>query len=408
MDDLIKIKNKYGEEMMHFARKSFSSILETPGLLFNLFEKNFAYSKILYSDIIENNYKESFIAYIYSLLDVKIEKAHSKKTPKELLSEAGYDLYECKSEEDIQSFRKYYAKDEELCTFKEGNRLDSCYVFFAVKKNVDEIKREDFKFPSREDLYGTSVISIQFSRGKYNVLSIKNRYNDKIYNPDATFSNNLENINKGLTYAFENTYNLKIVYNEDVNFKLPNYVKAADGKMYKYNYNINGIYYCIDNIIIDGNKIVTDYQKEKERYLIFDYFILDLHEKKLKLYDNTLIDSFINDFDGMNKISIVRDGDKKTITIDDNILIILDKDNRMIYYENKKIKNINDLYLYENIYLKGISLNEVENVGLFFLNSNMTLKDLNLPKLKSKGDFFLCNNPLGKNIVVNDEREKIC
>mgnify|MGYP003301659321 CR=1 FL=1 len=29
-------------------------------------------------------------------------------TPKELLDIAGYDLYECKTESDIQAFKKYY------------------------------------------------------------------------------------------------------------------------------------------------------------------------------------------------------------------------------------------------------------------------------------------------------------
>lgn len=410
MDDLVKIRNKYGEEMMHFARKSFPSILETPGLLFNLFETHFAYSKYLYNDIIENNYRESFIAYIYSLIDMKIERQIMNKTPKELLSEAGYDLYECKTEEDIQTFRKYYVKGEELCTFLEGNRLNKCYVFFAVKKNVDDIKRENFKFPSREDEYGTSVISIQFERGKYNLLSIKNRYNDKVFNPDNTFSNNLENIIPGLTYAFEKTYNLKIFQNENVNFEMPNYVRAEDGRFYKYNYKINATYYCPDNIIIDNYKVIRDYNLEKERYLLMDYFILDLQEKKLKLYDTTIIDSFLNDFLQMDEICIVKDGDKKIITIDDSIRIEIDRDNRIKSYVNNKVKYIDDIYLYNNIYLKSISLNEVENVGLFFLNINRVLTEINLPKLRSKGEFFLCSNHIREQVILNNdnERNKVC
>ena len=38
---------------------------------------------------------------------------------------------------------------------------------------MDEIKREDFTEPMRQDKYGTSVISIQFTRGDINTLSIK-------------------------------------------------------------------------------------------------------------------------------------------------------------------------------------------------------------------------------------------
>ena len=36
------------------------------------------------------------------------------------LDEAGYILYECKTDADIQKFKKYYKKDEELCTFGDG------------------------------------------------------------------------------------------------------------------------------------------------------------------------------------------------------------------------------------------------------------------------------------------------
>ena len=82
-------------------------------------------------------------------------------------------MYECKTESDIQEFRKYYAPGEELCTFN-GGRLNRCHVFFAVKKNVDQITRTNFLNPQRQDEYGTSVISIQFTRGKPNILSIKN------------------------------------------------------------------------------------------------------------------------------------------------------------------------------------------------------------------------------------------
>lgn len=58
----------------------------------------------------------------------KVEEIKVSKTPSELMNEAGYDLYECETEKDIQSFKKYYSKGEELCTFR-GGRLDRCRVF---------------------------------------------------------------------------------------------------------------------------------------------------------------------------------------------------------------------------------------------------------------------------------------
>ena len=143
--DLKLIKKKYGEKMMHYCRSELSTILEKEGLLPSLLLQHFNESHILYDDIEKEDKLEEFKNYIYSLIDVEndIEAIPIKETPKELLNKAGYDFYECKTEEDIQSFKKYYSKGEELCTFR-GGRLKTCHVFFAVKKNVDEIKRKNF------------------------------------------------------------------------------------------------------------------------------------------------------------------------------------------------------------------------------------------------------------------------
>ena len=156
---------------------------------------------------------------------------------------AGYTLYECHTEEEIQSFKKYYAPDEALCTFK-GNRLDTCIVFFAVKDNVDEIKRENFTKPRREDEYGTSVISIQFSRDSVNTLSIKNRYNHRVNNPDNTFYNNLDNIIPGLTHSFNQYYGLDINSNISSKLKLENFILGSDKKYHHYNIENQNIYFC--------------------------------------------------------------------------------------------------------------------------------------------------------------------
>ena len=167
--------------MSHLCKKLFSTILETEGLLSKIIMDNFNESHDLYIDLLNNNMIDKFKNFIYS----KYEKIINK--PK-------YNLVECTTESDIEKFRKYYAVGEELCTFGDKDRLKRCRVFFAVKKNVDEIKRENFKEPKREDEYGTSVISIQFTKDGTNTLSIKNRYNHRVNNPDATYKNNLDNI----------------------------------------------------------------------------------------------------------------------------------------------------------------------------------------------------------------------
>ena len=141
-EELKKIKKIYGEEMAHLCRNLFPSILEHEDMLLEILNKNIAPSRSFASDIIENNLYNDFQKWIYSVVHKeKKDLVETNKTPYELMNEAGYILYECHNEEDIEAFRKYYAPGEELCTFK-GRRLERCYVFFAVKKNVDEIKRE--------------------------------------------------------------------------------------------------------------------------------------------------------------------------------------------------------------------------------------------------------------------------
>ena len=398
--DLKVIKDNYGERMMHLCRELFPTLLEKEGLLSSLILKKFNPSRFLYEDIVENELVYDFKNYIYNLVDVeKKEIIETYKTPKELLSEAGYDFYECKTEEDIQSFKKYYAPDEELCTFN-GGRLNRCHVFWVVKKDVENINRKDYKHPIRDDKYGTSVMSIQFTKGNVNTLSIKNRYNHTVNNPDATLSNNLENIIPGLTESFEKEYNLHINQTETNNFEIPGYVRASDGKYYKYNYELNNIYYCPDNIIIDNFEVK---KYPKERYIILDYFILDLKEKTLAEYDKSIKDDFPNDFKNIIKISVtkLKDNENKQIEMlpktGEMVIVEIDKNNQIIGYENNNIKVISDCFLYYNRSVKHLKLENVEHIGENFLFQNEDLETLNLPKAKKIGNYFLYwNNVLQK------------
>ena len=132
--ELEKIKKIYGELMSYLCRQLFPTLLETEGLLLQLLKQSFAPNKFLANDIIEESMQEDFKDYIYSFIDVeKDNKPTSLKTPEELLKEAGYILYECKTEEDIQSFKRFYEPNEELCTFI-GGRLKRCYVFLLLKR----------------------------------------------------------------------------------------------------------------------------------------------------------------------------------------------------------------------------------------------------------------------------------
>lgn len=401
--DLKIIKKKYGENMCKLCRELFPTLLEKEGLLSELLLNNFNPSRLLYDDIIHYNLEGKFKNYIYNLVYAenieKDKKIKVEKTARELLDEAGYILYECYSEEEIQSFKKYYAPKEELCTFK-GERLNRCHVFFAVKKDVDNIRREDFDNPKREDLYGTSVISIQFTKDDSHTLSIKNRYNHGVKNPDSTFSNNLDNIISGLTKSFASEYGLVQKYGKNT-FEIPGYVKAKDNKYYKYNYEINNIYYCPDNIIIDNFETK---KLEKEKYILFDYFILDLKNKSISLYDKTIEDSFIDTMQHINIVEVKNNKDEKEILIRESdgnrITITLDSANEMIGYANENIKIIGNKFFYFNQKLKQLELPNAEVIRDCFLFKNTELSFIQLPKVEEIGNKFLWENSILKQIEL--------
>lgn len=406
MEDLRIIKKKYGENMMYLCRELFSTLMDcNPGLLSKLMLEHFDSSRFLYNDIVENEKEEDFKNYIYSFIDVeKNEVYYEDKTPSELLKEVGYTLYECHTEEEIQMFKKYYTKGEALCTFR-GNRLNKCVVFFAVKDNVDEIKREDFKNPKREDEYGTSVISIQFTKNSSHRLSIKNRYNHRVNHPDATFSNNLDNIIPGLTKSFEKYYGM-IQKNKSYELDIPGYVLADDGKYYKYNYEIYNKYYCSNNIIVDNFEVK---KYSTEQYIILDYFIMDLKNKEIILYDYDINDCFQKSFGEIKNIKVKKDKDIKKIIVTpiqgEDIIIKVDKTNTIIGLTNNNINEVGDGFLRFNKKLQEFNSTELEYIGNNFLYYNEELTVLILPNTRYVGNYFLYNNKKLKELKILESED---
>ncbi len=398
-NELKIIKKLYGEDMAHYCKETFATILDKPGVLLNILTSNFNPNHNLYKDLENGEYLKPFKIFIYSKFEQPTKSVSEILEPPEvLMRRVGYQLYECHTEEEIQSFKEYYAPGEALCTFN-GGRLNRCRVFFAVKQNATEIKRK--VPPTRQDEYGTSVISIQFDKDGTNTLSIKNRYNHSLdtrlpeQNPDATFSNNLDNIVDGLTYSFEKYYGIKQLYSGN-EVELGNYVRAHDGKYYRYNYVINNKYYCADNIVID-NLEVKKYEKEK--YLIFDYFILDLQHKELYLYDTDIEDCFPIFMQDIENIKITNTSDGKIVSIiqKDGALteIHLDKNNRMKKFINNSLNYVLHEFLCYVAYLEELSMSNLEMAGGFFLYDNVSLTKLDTPKLKAAGEEFLyANNTL--------------
>ena len=382
--------------MSKLCRRLFPSILETEGLMSKLLLDNFDTNHQLYDDIVNNNLEIKFKNYLNEandLLNMPERMINDiKYTPKELFDMAGYILYdECRCEKDIQKFEKYYSNDEELCTFK-GGRLNKCRVFFAVKKNIDEINRENFETPQRQDEYGTSVLSIQFTKDGTNTLSIKNRYNHTVNNPDATFSNNLDNIMPGLTDSFEKYYGIVQKFKNN-KFELPGYIRGNDGKIYKYNYEIDNIHYCPNNVVIDNLKVK---KFDKEKYIIIDYFILDLQNKKISLYDESLHDSFPQTIGNILKILVSKTENGKEINITpqigNDIKITIDERNRIIGYENSNIEHIGNHFLFYNISLQRLDVPKLKSIVDYFLYYNCLLLEFNAPSLTCIGNLCLYHN----------------
>ena len=389
----------------------FPTLLEKEGLLSEILSVSFAEnSRTLYDDLVEYGLEKEFMTYIYSKADVKASKNNSievsennidvEKNPYELLDEVGYTLYECKSETDIQSFKKYYAEDEELCTFN-GGRLHSCVVFFAVRKDVENIKRENFKNPKREDEYGTSVMGIQFTKYGMCTVSIKNRYNWTVDNPDATYGNDLDRITPGLSKSFSNLLKDRDLGFNEANveaFELPGYT-VVNGKYYKYNMEINGIYYCPGNIVIDGENVHKLENPEKQ--LLIDNFVLDMENKTITMYDKSYEDGFIKSLQDIEKLEIRRDKEKgngiRKIIIKQKdktlpVTIEIDKDNQITGYENDNLRQVENEFLKYNQSLKYFKLDNVEQVGHEFLSNNKEMATFEFPNLVQVGDCFMMSN----------------
>ena len=393
--DLKRIKKHYGENFAKLCRELFPTILETPGALSKIIFEKFDTSPTLFEDVI--NVKEDFKNFVLSFF-VEQKKGESNvpsKTAVQLLDEAGYILYpECKTEEDIQNFKKYYAPGEELCTFN-GGRLSSCRVWFAVKKDVDKIKRGNFPNPNRQDEYGTSVISIQFTKSKNPTVSIKNRYNHAVNNPDATFGNNLDKIKFGLAAAFCKDYNINLAYQFSHMLNLDGYVLSSDGKFYKSNVKIDDKVYCANNIIVDFGGRTQTYDKSK--YILAENYLFDLSQKKITNLERKKADSFIKSIGPIKSINVLYDENKNRVIkiapyFGGEIKIVTDKANQIIEYSNPHLKSVGDEFLFWNVSLKKLDTPNLKKVGPCFLFSNKSLENLNLPYLENANIMFLINN----------------
>ena len=295
----------------------------------------------------------------------KTKQEEEIKDPIELLSEAGYDAFIVNNERQKDSIKKYYRPGEELCTFNDPYRHKKFYIIHAVKRGADKIKPS--RHPEREDEYGTSVISIQIAKtGGF--ISIKNRYNHTVNNPDATFCNNPDDIIDGLTAALKHKFGVDFMTLQGAVLP-PNY-RLVNDQVIRFNYEIHNVYYG-DKYYFKGpeiTKLNTDYE------VMLDTVILDVKTGKARricapIDDPGLVDVLNNEIYG-HKIKI-----EKNKTTDETIINIIDEN-----------KNIKELARTKNGCITSLRLYNLSEIGYDFLRYNTTLEEFYAPKLKRIGD----------------------
>jgi len=311
---------------------------------------------------------------------------HTNKNPLELLNEAGYDAFVVENEEQKNSIKKYYRPGEELCTFRDPTRHKDYYMIHAVKRGADKIQPSST--PRREDEYGTSVISIQIAKtGGF--ISIKNRYNHTINDPDATFNNNPDNIIPGLSESLKRYFHVDFNSTEN---PLPDNFRMVNDQIVRYNYEVDNVYFG-SNYYFSGSTIT---KLDSNSQVMMDYMILDMKTKKISapIKDDTYI-AFRTAFEGKTINKTTNKFDKTTsISTPDGDSVVI-KDGKIIKLNLPSIEKIGDNFLRRNTSLTSINLPNVREIGDNFISFNQILSYLNAPKLQYTGkDFLTCNTEL--------------
>lgn len=217
---------------------------------------------------------EPIMAYLLSLKKIEIQEHSVHMNPLKLLDMAGYDAYVADTLKKQNAIKKYYKYDEELCTFRDPHRFEKYFIINAVRKDVDKIKRSKLKNPERDDEYGTSVMSIQILKtGGF--ISIKNRYNHTVDNPDNTLNSNPDNIIPGLSDAIKHYFNVDF---SSQKVTVPNGYTIINDQIIRYNGERNNVYFSENFFARDGEIIPINTNSE---IMLGNGLLLNLQKKQI-------------------------------------------------------------------------------------------------------------------------------
>lgn len=330
---------------------------------------------------------EEIFPYLWSLKEFQETGNTTPTDPFQLLDQAGYHAYEVHNLEDQNSLRRFFRKNEELCTFRDMHRYENNYIIHAVKHDVwrDPYAIKPAKNPQRQDEYGTSVISIQI-RKSGGFISIKNRYNHTVSNPDQTFNSNPDEIIAGLSAALKGYFNVDW---QSTGVSLPEGFILSGNQILKTNFEINNHY--IGDGFYTQDASVIDIDKNNQVQL--DYFIWDNKQKKLlnplKAYD--CFPDIFNDFIQDKKVTISGKAPNQTILVDGEKVIEIEN-NHIVTLNMPHLTAVKDHFLIRNTHLRSISLPNVTTIGNYFLYNNLKLQSISLPNASTIGSYFLSSN----------------
>ena len=256
-----KIKKQNGERFAKAIRNYDNGIFDVPDI-----DKIVKYA---------GHDAEPIMQYLISLKNIQIQEQSVHMDPIKLLDMAGYDAYVADTLEKQNAIKKYYASGEEICTFDDPHRFENYFIINAVRKDVEKIQRDDFICPEREDAYGTSVISIQVLKGG-GFISIKNRYNHTVMNPDNTFCSNPDNIIMGLSDAIKHYFDVDFSSHK---VELPGRYIVVKNQIVKTNSEYNNLYVGSNFYVKNG--VITELNTQYE-YMIDWGIVLDMRTRTVR------------------------------------------------------------------------------------------------------------------------------
>ncbi len=126
-----QIKKQNGESFAKAIRNYNDGIFEVSGIM----------------DIVKYAGRDAnpILLFLNSLRKIETDESPTTLDPFELLDKAGYNAYYADTLKKQNAIKKYFQSYEVLCTFNDNTRYKRYYIVNAVKKNVKDIKRKDFK-----------------------------------------------------------------------------------------------------------------------------------------------------------------------------------------------------------------------------------------------------------------------